>query len=108
MNIMVFCSRCGKELLEDAFFCSKCGTRTKKGIEAGVASPLEEIRTAFRDAGKEMEKAFQRAAKEMEAAFKSARENIRESVDRERTCPHCKTKNQANATFCYNCGKKLS
>jgi uncharacterized membrane protein YvbJ len=29
---MVFCSKCGKELPENAYFCPACGVKTAKGI----------------------------------------------------------------------------
>ena len=28
----MFCSECGKEIADDALFCSKCGAVTKNGI----------------------------------------------------------------------------
>lgn len=35
----MYCSKCGEELPEDAYFCPKCGHRTPKGVEEGVAYP---------------------------------------------------------------------
>jgi len=105
---MGYCSKCGEELPEDAYFCSKCGVRTRKGVEAGVSTPLEELREAFSKMEQEMEKAFSVAAKEMEKAFKTARENIQRSVRKEPTvCPHCGEKNLSDANFCGKCGNKL-
>jgi len=103
----VFCSKCGKELPENAFFCLNCGVRTKKGIEAGVSTPLiEELKDSFTKVGQEIEKTFSKAGKEMEKAFKTAREKIRESTVRI-ICPKCRAKNLGNAKYCYNCGEEL-
>ena len=106
---MVFCSKCGEELPENAYFCPKCGVRTRRGVEAGISTPwMEELKDSFHKTGQEIEKAFSIAGKEMEKAFKTARERIRESTKREQVvCPHCGEKNPGDATFCYNCGKEL-
>lgn len=108
VTFMSYCSKCGEKLPEDANFCFKCGVRTTKGAEAGVSTPLEELREAFSRMEQEMEKAFSVAAKEMEKAFKTARENIQRSIRKELVvCPHCGEKNSSDANFCYRCGKKL-
>jgi len=105
---MVFCSNCGEELPENAYFCPKCGVRTKKGVEAGISAPWEDLRDAFAKMGEEIEKAFSVAGREMERAFKRAREEIREATSREPViCSTCGEKNVADARFCYKCGKKL-
>jgi len=36
---MVYCSKCGEEVPEDARFCPKCGSMTEKGVEAGASYP---------------------------------------------------------------------
>ena len=106
--LMVFCSSCGKEVPEDAYFCPKCGLRASKGREAGVSAPLEDLKDAFSKMGEEIEKAFAVAGRELEKAFKRAREEIREATTREPVvCSHCGEKNSAYARFCYKCGKKL-
>jgi len=105
---MVFCLKCGKELPEDACFCPSCGVRTQKGVEAGVSVPVEELRVAFAKIGQEMEKAFRTAAKEIEAAFKTVREDVRESKVRATVvCSECGQKNSGDASYCFNCGKRL-
>lgn len=104
---MRFCSKCGEKLPEDAYFCPRCGARTRKGIEAGVTTPLNELGEAFSRAGQELEKAFSRAAVEIREAFRTARKNVRESTGREVVCKSCEEKNSVDAVFCYSCGEKL-
>jgi uncharacterized OB-fold protein len=105
---MSYCSHCGEKLVEDANFCPRCGTRTRKGIEDGVTMPAEEFRRAFTKLSDELEKAFSKVADEVKQAFVTARENIRETTGtQEIMCPNCGTKNPSGSGYCYNCGKKL-
>ena len=105
---MNYCSHCGKEIPEDAYFCPNCGTRALKGAEANVGAPSGEMRDAFAKMSQELEKAFAIAAKEMQAAFQTATENIQKSFYKEPiVCPSCGEKNSGSAIFCSNCGKKL-
>lgn len=105
---MVFCSKCGEELPENAYFCPKCGVRTSKGVEARISSPREDLKDAFSKMGEEIEKSFSIAAKEIKEAFKTVREEIRKAVSLETVaCSHCGEKNLVDARFCYKCGKKL-
>jgi len=103
-----YCSHCGEKLTEDANFCSRCGTRTRKGLEAGVTIPAEEFRQAFTKLSDELEKAFSKVAEEVKQTFSTARENIRETTGaQEIVCAHCGTKNSPSSSYCYSCGKKL-
>lgn len=105
---MVFCSNCRGELHENANFCPKCGAMTRKGVEAGVSGPWEDLKQAFSKMGEELDKAFSIAGKEMEKAFKTTTQKIREATTREpAVCPDCGEKNPAHAHFCYKCGKKI-
>lgn len=105
---MVFCSKCGEKVPEDAYFCPKCGFRTRKGVEAGVAAPVEDVREAFAAMEKELEKAFTTAAKEMQKAFKTVTENVKEKgFARQVVCTGCGEKNPSGVSFCYKCGKKI-
>jgi uncharacterized membrane protein YvbJ len=105
---MVFCTKCGAQLSEDAHFCPRCGARTTAGKEAGASIPLDEVRESFHRIGIEVEKAFRMAADEMRQAFKTAGENIRETASRKQvTCPNCGEKNASDAVYCVKCGKKL-
>jgi DNA-directed RNA polymerase subunit RPC12/RpoP len=92
---MVFCSKCGGELPENAYFCPKCGVRTRKGVEAGIdTTPWEDLKAAFSKTGEEVQKAFSIAGREIEKAFKRAREEIGEATRREPVvCSHCGEKN---------------
>jgi hypothetical protein len=92
---MVYCSKCGERLPDDANFCTKCRSRTSLGLQSGVHGPGEEWREAFAKMGEEMEKAFQVAAKELHEALKTAAKNVRE------------TKGQGPVA-CKNCGEKTS
>ena len=98
---MVFCTQCGENLPENAYFCFKCGLRTLKGVEAGVSYPW--------NWEKEAEKALSTAAQEMEKAFNSIRESITKSIKKEPIiCPNCGEKNQPNSKYCTKCGKELT
>jgi len=106
--VVVFCSKCGEKLTEDAYFCSRCGAGTRKGLEAGIHVPADDLRDAFSKMGQEMEKAFATAAKEIQQAFKTARENVRQSTtDESIVCSYCKQTNLGEASFCSSCGRKL-
>ena len=103
---MVFCSKCGKELLENAFFCSNCGVKTAKGVEANVSTPYGEM---FSDMEKQLEKAFLTASEEMKKAFNKAREGVRRVAHQEPvSCSKCGEKNSGGDVFCRSCGEKLS
>lgn len=105
---MVFCTNCGEELPENAYFCVKCGVRTTKGKEENVPPPREDWRDAFTQVGKELDKAFTTAAKEIEKAFQTAREEFRKATSRETVvCKHCGARNSAEGRFCTGCGKEL-
>jgi len=91
---------------ENAFFCSNCGVRTAKGVEANVSMPYGEM---FSDVEKQLEKAFLSASEEMKKAFNKAREGVKRVAGRELvSCPNCGEKNSAGNMFCRNCGEKLS
>jgi uncharacterized Zn finger protein (UPF0148 family) len=83
---MAFCSKCGEKLPEGAYFCPRCGARTRKGLEAGVTAPFDELGEAFSRVGQEMEKVFSRAAVEIHEAFKTVRKSIQESTNRQVVC----------------------
>ena len=94
---MVYCSRCGRELPEEANFCPKCGARTRKGIEDGISIPREELREGLSAIGVEIE-----------AALSEAGESIKEAAGRKTlVCPHCGERNRSAASFCHGCGKRL-
>jgi ribosomal protein L40E len=110
---MVFCSRCGKELPENAYFCPICGVRTEKGT--AVSAPLP-YRDMLSDIGKDTEKTLAKALEETKKALDKAkeeldkvREDFGKSISRESiACPSCGEKNPVHAKFCRKCGKKLS
>jgi hypothetical protein len=106
----MFCSNCGKEILENVYFCSKCGVRTKSGIQAEIPIPKERKynwEKELEDTGREIGKAFTVAGKEIEKAFKKAMEKIKEPNKKNVACSQCGEKNLNNGKFCYKCGKNL-
>jgi len=105
---MTFCSKCGQKVPEDAYFCPKCGFRTRRGVEAGVGAPTEDVKEALARTEKEIEKAFTTATKEMQKAFKTITENVKEKgFTRQVVCTSCGQQNPTGASFCYKCGNKI-
>jgi len=105
---MEYCSNCGEKLPKDAYFCPRCGTKTKLGAEANAPTPSDEMRQAFAKMSVELEKAFNVAAKEIQTAFQTARENVQKSMQKEPiVCGNCGTKNPGGSVFCFKCGQKL-
>ncbi len=106
---MVFCSKCGKELGNEANFCLQCGVRTLKGETDGVPIPQDWLTSGLSQLGKELENALTMAAQEVERALKTTKEKIKESNKKSVICPHCGEKSQrSDAQFCYKCGKQIS
>jgi uncharacterized OB-fold protein len=114
---MVYCSNCGLQIADDAYFCPKCGTKTQVGKTAKVTYPSDEIRDTFYQVGVELEKAFTMAAKETHAAFKKASQDFQQKTSAQTgqasqqatvVCPNCGSKNVSGAVFCHNCGKRIA
>ncbi len=115
---MVYCSHCGSQIAEDAYFCPRCGTKTPTGKTAKVAYPTDELQDAFYRVGTELERAFTIAAHETHAALKRASDNLQQKTsaqptshatpDTSVTCPHCGAKNIPGAIFCNSCGKSIN
>lgn len=96
----MFCTHCGNELPEGAYFCIKCGVRTIKGVEEGIPTPW--------NLEYELEKAFSTAVKETKKVFKSVKESVKRSIEREPiVCPQCRVKNLYGSKFCSMCGKEV-
>ncbi len=113
---MVYCSHCGAQVAEDAYFCPKCGTKTETGKNAKVNYPTGEFQDAFYRVGTELERAFTIAAHETHQALKKASENIQKNTQNQTSqtssdsiaCPNCGARNIQGAVFCYSCGKRLT
>ena len=110
MKNLVYCSNCGAQIADDAFFCPKCGTKTVAGKAAKAVYPADEIRDAFYQVGVELEKAFNIAARETHSAIQKARENWNQKPPEEQivTCTKCSLKNPEGSIFCRDCGTRLS
>lgn len=114
---LVYCSNCGAQIADDAYFCSKCGTKTQAGKTAKVTYPSDRIEEIFYQLGEELEKALTLAAKETHAALKKASESFQQKSAVAQTeqaaqkdtmvCPNCGAKNVSGAIFCYICGKRI-
>jgi|GEM_PF-5658814 len=87
---MPYCTKCGKQVGDDDFFCPKCGTRTRHGVEAKVpiTFPSEEMKATFRKmaaesdkmkAASEMKVAFWKMADEMQKAMSEALDEVQRS-----------------------------
>lgn len=97
---MVYCPKCAEELPEKAYFCLKCGTRTQKGVEAGVSPPW--------NWENQLEQTLSTVAKEMEKAVESVRESLNKSTQKASvSCSMCGNKNLGSAKYCYKCGSEL-
>jgi uncharacterized membrane protein YvbJ len=111
---MVYCSKCGAPVADEANFCPKCGTKTQKGTTSKVKYPSGELEDAFYRVGTELERAFTIAARETEAALKRARESVKQKSAETQSspstvvCPYCGTQNASGAIFCNNCGKVVT
>jgi len=107
---LVYCSNCGAQIADDAYFCPKCGTKTDKGKAAKAAYPADELRDAFYQVGIELEKAFNMAARETHSAIQKAKENFQQKPTQQQTitCPKCATKNQYGSIFCHYCGTRFT
>ena len=102
---MVYCSKCGNEIPESAYFCPNCGVKTARGVEANVSTPYGEM---FSDVEKQLEKAFLTASEEMKKALNKAREGVRRVARKEPViCSNCGEQNSSGDKFCSNCGEKL-
>ncbi|MBN1682606.1 zinc-ribbon domain-containing protein [Candidatus Bathyarchaeota archaeon] len=112
---MVYCSNCGKELNDDANFCTNCGTRTPKGIKEGVTIPWTET-----EIKQDLDKALKKASKAIDEGVKVARETLKEvaseldkeikSVKEKRrpiNCAVCGEENPRSAKYCTKCGNLL-
>jgi len=103
------CPKCGNNISDRDYFCSKCGARIKEGVPPGVSDSMEETREALSKMGQELEKAFSLAAKDIQEAFKTAGDNVRRSTSKESLiCSNCGEKNASDANYCYKCGQKIN
>ncbi len=105
---MVFCTSCGRELSEDAYFCPKCGAVTQAGRKAGVASPLEDMRQTLWKMGEELGRVLRTTARQTQSALAKTSEEIRHRVESTSRCANCGNMNPFGSRFCSSCGKTLT
>jgi len=85
-----YCSNCGAQIADDAYFCSKCGTKTDKGKAAKAIYPSDQLRGAFYQVGIELEKAFNMAARETHSVIQKVKENWQQTAPQQTvTCSKC-------------------
>ena len=122
------CIHCGTELPEGAKFCFKCGG---KQLEQETKEEKDNFQTpAQEEEGEEttvfIEEASQEASDE-ETAQEPAEEDLEEAPDEKapheeeqpeaeekqrntgrKFCPYCGAQNDADAVFCFSCGKNMT
>jgi predicted amidophosphoribosyltransferase len=117
---LTYCSNCGKEIENEANFCSKCGARTDKGVKEAVAIPWasdphwrQEMDVALTKASKAIDEGvkivqdtFREVAHEVNKNVKTARTNVAEKTGPV-FCKFCGQENTRYAKFCTKCGKPL-
>jgi uncharacterized membrane protein YvbJ len=108
---LIYCSNCGSQIADDAYFCPKCGTKTETGKAAKAVYPTDQLRDSFYQVGIELEKAFNIAARETHSAIQRAKENWQQSQpytqQQNVTCSKCTTNNPNGSVFCRSCGTRL-
>ena len=116
---MIYCASCGKQIDDEANFCSKCGTRTAKAVKDGVAIPFSETQMKA-----DIERALAQASKAIDEGVKIAQialQDVATRVDEEVRlargksrdqsapfyCVACGSENNRTAKYCMKCGKDL-
>jgi rRNA maturation endonuclease Nob1 len=118
---MVKCRYCDEEISDDAFFCPKCGMRTKEGEKDNIPIPGDSLKKLRQDldeplivASDALSEAFTIASDSIREAFKGVNKGIeskgefrKESSSKTIYCQHCGKENPRDAKYCKNCGKNL-
>ncbi len=97
---MVFCPDCGKENVDDAVFCVRCGSRVSGDYWATVNDKIESFGEDMdkfgRDVGEKAERWARNFAEEVERMFRG------QSV-----CPKCGTVFPGRHNYCGKCGAEI-
>lgn len=97
----VFCTSCGKDILEQSVYCPFCGTVSKRTISAEIAK-LEPMKGLF------CPKCSKRTVPESKfCMWCCADMHVRPEGVQSLTCPSCGDKNPPDAMFCGKCRSDL-
>lgn len=93
------CLKCGREVVEQAKFCSYCGERiTVECPSCGVTNPSDGLYCL--DCGRSLTGG-------QEPPPEPALRNYGQSWSSSRGCPRCQAVNEPESTYCYKCGLPL-
>ena len=118
------CTNCGCELPEGAKFCFSCGAKQPE-VTAALEPPASETKpeepaaneTELEEPPANETEPEEPAVNEIEPAKPDQEPEIQAELEPQNTtpedtpagdkfCPYCGTKNEADAVFCFSCGKK--
>ena len=96
---MPYCVECGKKNDDDARYCNKCGNLIIKrsAFEKDLEKFAEEFGRHAERFGKIVEKKAKQFAKSIEEMSETKTIN----------CPGCGIELDADANYCWKCGKKI-
>lgn len=107
----MFCKFCGKQIDNDAVFCSYCGNNLQQGSRDAEIQAALEWKQAQKDYKEQMnQRIAQQQAEAERASGRNARPrpNLDGLKDNTRFCQFCGTKIDGECAFCPACGRSLS
>jgi ribosomal protein S27AE len=97
---MVFCPSCGKENIDDAVFCNKCGVRVTGEYWASVNDKIERF-------GEDMDKFGQEVGDKAEKWARNFAAEVERMVRSESVCPKCSAVFVGRHNYCGKCGTEI-